>query len=691
MNKIFTTLVMTVVSLTGFAAVNPADYPDMELGKEYELHFKENFKGKYTPTEDGMMIEYGVMPVYTLSADGELELLETSYAGYIFGKQAWQFRATKGTTYFFADDFVMYDCKFSIDLSPAMKLVKTYPAAGLVYDPAAYNCVEMTLNQLATVEGATIKCGSVEAQVPVSVIGSNVGVDCNEQLDKWYTDSKIAGGEELTVILTGVRDMLDQPTENISVTYVAGHAPIRMVESKLPAKVLSWYANPEEDSKAVFTFSGPIQAKPMVHLCYAPIELGYEYIDTLATQVSGNILTIDLAGKRRTSEDMSTSGRTDSSIYLQLLNLKDDAGQVVWSPGQGTIGTFLYSLPFKNIKRLDITSEFTPAPGAKLADTNEIKIYFNCADHLKYSGVKFAAGDLDMFVSMDQISVEQITATEVELTVPVPAQFKTQKNVVVTLTDLTSDEGYDHTSDISALYNGFVVNFCNIIANSSIAQIKAGFPIKAETNLVAGEKLTMTFLDPKGTPMFGPAELTSAGAGVYNGVVTRELTFDSGLVYTLRFDCAEGSAVIPFKGASVTVEYSPNQLVSIDPANGSEIAPDQVITVTFDGMVEVAMADSPFKATPVDPADGLADVWTFTLSEKLTGEVTLSFTVTDTDELPVQGNDVENHFVYTFKVTDTGLISVELPTAARIYDLQGRPAPRPTHGLYIINGKATKL
>lgn len=695
MHKLFTTLVLALATLTGLAAVNPADYLDMKLGKEYELKFMDTFKGKFTPTEDGMLVEYGAMPVFTLSANGELELLETNYAGYIFGKQAWQFRAVKGTTYFFADDFVMYDCKFSIDLSPAMKLVKAYPAAGRVYDLAAYGGIELTLNQLATVDAAIVKCGEHEGKVSVSVIGSNVGVACNELLEKWYAEGKINGGEELSVTLTGISDMMGNPAENITVSYIAGHAPVRMLESQLPDKVLSWYASPELNSKATFTFSGPIQAKPLVRLCYAPIELGYEYIDTITPQVNGNTLTIDLAGKRRTSADMSTSGRTDPMIYLQLLNLKDSTGQVVSSPGQGTIGTFLYELPFQNIERLNITSEFTPAAGAKLLNTNEIKIYFNSADHLTYSGVRFAAGDMETIIGMDQIGLEQISATEVELTVAVPNQFKGLKNVVVTLANLIADEGFDHTADISALYNGFVVNFCNVVAHSKVAQMAPGFAIKAETNLAAGEALSMAIIGPDGKSIFGPAEMNCTSTGTYIGVVTQQLAFTMGLTYTLQFTCTEGTVSIPFMGATAPVEYSPTSLVSISPDSGSDIASDQAVTVTFDGMVELQLLNDSatlFSATPVDPESGFANVWTLTPTAGANGTITLAFKAFDMDGLQIHNaNSIDSSFAFTYKVTTSGINTLSLPAAARIYDLQGRPVANPSHGLYIVNGRTLRL
>lgn len=699
MKKVTAILTLCAVSaLSAGATVNPTDFPDLELGKEYTLEMYKTFRGKYTPTDNGQIIEYGAVPVYILQ-NGELSNLTSDdgykYAGYINGKQAYQFSVTAGVTYFFYDDFVMDNGVFSIELNPEIKMTESFPEIGAVYDPADNSFIELAFNQNITIGKATVKIGTLSANVETIVSGANVSIMLNDVLHQWYNEDKIKGGEELVVTLSSIKDGLGNAVTDLTYSFKTANKPVELVDYSLPVELLSWY-NGDEAAKAIFTFSGALAQNPNVELCYAPVELGYEYTEKLNAQVDGNTLIVDFGGVRRTAAEMSTSGRNDAQIYLLLMSLKDANGQTVWSDGQGTVGSFMYEIPFAEIPRLNITSEFNPSTGSSLETAKTVNIYFNCADHLTYSGVSFTSGSDKAVVCLDAITVDRISDSEVELIVPIPAGWNDKQNVIISLEGLTSDDGYDHSSEISAKYNGFTLIYCSIKNGARMKSLSKGSIVKVETNLGDDASLSLSISD-----LFGPVDMTPSGDGVFMLTMPETVVFEKDEIYTVEFIATPGGTeTITIIGDTTPYEYSDLELASVSPEDGSYIVPDAEIQLTFTGLVAISAAEGsiPFAAIPENDSEtpGFDYKWTLKLENVSDdGIATLAFTATDQDGKILKGNmgvDADSYFTLTFTVTSAGISVVETSSdASAFFDLQGRRVVTPKSGIYIHNGKKIKL
>lgn len=689
-------MAMAVVSvLPAIADVNPADYQEIELGKEYPMVQYKSFRGRYTATEKGQIIEYAHVPVFLLKS-GQLELITEEegykYAGYINGKQAYQFPVNPGVTYYFEDSFVMDDGVFSIEMNPELHLLTSEPKVGTVYNPAVDYCVQLVFNQNINIGKATLSVGTLSSDVETHSVGSTVSVMINDDLRQWYNADKIKGGDEITVTLSSLTDGLGTPIEDQVFKYVASAKPVEMTSAELPAEILSWYGE-ENAAKAVFTFTGAMAADQSIQLCYAPVELGYEYTENLAAKVEGNTITVDFGGVRRTSEDMSTSGRTDAQIYLILNNLKDAEGNTVWSDGQGTIGSYMFEIPFAEIPRLDITSEFTPSLGSSLENAKNVKIYFTCADHLTYEGVAFTSGT-ETIVVTEGITVDRISDSETELTVPIPAGWNTKENVYVSLYGLVTDDGFDHSSELSAKFNGFTLIFCSIKNGSRVKSLTKGTIVKVETNLGADDKLTFEIVDK-----FGPANMTPFGDGVFMLTMPETVIFEKDEIFTVNFTATPGGVEsLTIYGDTAPYEYSDLELTDITPADGSDISADTKIRLTFTGLVQLLPVEGSVEfsavSNSVDDDSNYGYEWALTLNNVQEGKVTLAFSAMDMDYNVVKGNtgvDAESHFVYTFNVTSAGIIEISAKESGMTFDLQGRPAANPSKGIFIRNGKKIKL
>lgn len=697
MKKTILSLFLAATATMASAAVDTSEFITLELGKEYPVKEFQPFKGKITIPDNGTVIMYGVVDVCTLSND-ELTELPTEFAGYINGLQAYQFAATAGTTYYLVKDFPMLSFNLRLEMNPEVKILSSIPAEGAVYDPAEQPFVELAFNQNVTIAEASVACGSLSEVVTTAVNGSNIAVNVNEVVNKWFNDNSITGGEDLTVKLSDVKSASDASGKDITLKFKASAKPYKMVSSSLPKTIYSFMPESADSTKAVFTFDGPIAQNPNIQLCYSPIDLGYEYTEPLEAVVEGNTITVDFAGKLRASDQMSALGAKLPSFDIRLYTIRDTRGQVVATETTGSVGSFRFQVPYVEIPRLNILSSFTPAAGAELADESDIKIYVNNADKLSFSGVKFVSGTDTVIVEKNNLTISNPSPAEVEISVAIPQGWNTKENVVVSLADLKTNDGYDHSTDVQAKYNGFVITFSDPANGAKVDRLTKDRTITIDSNLPAGVALSLSITDPDNNVIYGPASMTERSQGSYVHTVEKEIKFLSDNTYTIKFSTADGKTEsIAIIGASVPYAYSDTEFSSISPADGSEVANAAEITVTFTGLasIEKAADSANFTAKPASEGETFDYQWILTLDPSESGMVNIIFSASDeTGELIAgnQGEDAASHFMFTFSVTPGAIQAIEIsPATNSIFDIQGRPLAKPVRGINIINGRKTLI
>lgn len=686
--------ILFVATAISAAAINPDDFPTLELGKDYATQPYKEFKGKLIAPETGIIIEYGTVPIYTLGEDNELQDLgedSWQYAGYINGRQAYQFHVTQGVIYYAYDSFVMDASTVRFEMNPKVEIVESFPNVGGVYDVADEEFITIILNQNITIGCATISCGELTEPIITRALGSNFSLLVRDVLIQWYNDKKVVGGETLTITLSDLKDSCGNDIDPITLSFIAAGEPYVLVSSKLPEAIISYMPESSEATKAVFTFSGPMAANPNIQLCYSPVELGYEYYEPLDAVVEGNTITVDFAGKLRVSERMSPMGMTYPSFDLRLFSLRDARGQLVLS-GEGMKGSYHLQVPFYEIPRMEITSQFTPENGAYLTEDNKtVNIYFNNAKDIEYSGIRFTSHDETVVINKEAITVTPISEDEVELTANIPAGWIGKQDVYVSLADVKTPDGYDHTGEFSAKYNGFTLTFVNPAEGTKLASLVQGRTISVDSNLKAGDELLFSVL-ADGETVYGPTAMTERTAGSYVHAMQREVVLYSGISYQLVFRADNSEEIVNLIGSSAEFEYSPNEFLSIDPAEG-EVSGN--ITVKFAGLVALeAMPESvAFTASAgseIEDAEGYDNTWIISLGDAQ-GEVVLAFRATDMDNLTVQGNtgnEAQSYFRYVYNA-NSDIFEIEATEGLNdgIYDLQGRRLTHPLRGINVINGR----
>lgn len=684
-------LIASSVGLMASAAINPAEFPDLEFNTDYQLQQYKAFKGKITAPESGVIIEYGNIPASILTSAGELQMVpDWTYAGYINGKQAYQFEAKAGSTYYIYSDFVMDNGVISFAMNPQVKILGIYPEEGSVYDIASSEYVDITANQNITIGKATINVNDVSAEVEVRTYSSVSSILINAALSDWYEKGIINGGEAFKIALSDITDNMGNSANDIVINYTAAGKPYTLVDMEIPDPIFSWYPIDSNDAKAKFIFNGPVAPDPEVELGYSPVELGYEYSEILPATVDGDTIIVDLSGKLRTPELMSPSGMAYDFIDIRLYGIKDTRGQYMLA-SEGSIGSFHVRTPYRSLERINFATEFTPAYGSDLTNQTEIKIAYNYPNQMDFTDVVFTSG-----AETISIPKSELTIADGLITVKIPDGWNSKSNVLVSLAGLSTSDGYDHSSEFSAKYNGFAILFSNPSAGATLSALTKGRTITIDTNLNAGETVTFTFMNGNKVA-YGPVEMTEKYEGQYIHVMESDVVLYASEAYTMVFKARGTVETVAIKGQSVPFEYSDIELVKISPDEGASLNGGDQISVEFTGMVVIEKRDGSIEftaeghGTDAENSGGYDYIWNITLPDEVAGDFTLSFTASDENGKLVKGNSGNNEsscFVIHYKALSNIIEVMNSNDETQIiFNLNGHRLSAPVRGINIINGR----
>ena len=138
----------------------------------------------------------------------------------------------------------------------------------------------------------------------------------------------------------------------------------------------------------------------------------------------------------------------------------DTSGQYVYSAQDGVIGGFSFTFDELVVVTADVLSEFTPAPNSSLDGVAEIEIWITDEAKLSYDGVLFQYGsdkeNLDQQVVVENGLITKEADPDFEgaalLYVPVPGEIKGDYYIKVSLNNLSTADGLDHSQDVVADY-----------------------------------------------------------------------------------------------------------------------------------------------------------------------------------------------------------------------------------------------
>lgn len=727
-------------------AATPVDLGALQLDQAYEIPANMGeVGGTFTAPKSGELLFQGGLTWYTDAAHTTI-YKNASFKNYSdvvtpSGKNykvtTYTYNVTEGTTYYIYTDFSMNESAIKLSMGDAtsFNLVSSVPAAGKYLAATGKGNVILTFDVPVTGSDAKLVApdGTTASVTPISS-GNTLQFDVKAPLTVWYSDGKITKDSSITLrigrVAATVGSALYGTDGSFEISFKAAAAPVNLVSAVKPEQFKSFFSPADPEGKMVLTFSAPVKATKPAELTYGNREEADFYIEQIPVSVDGCNVTLDFTGKLRRGVDMlPTAATRPSTIELNIPNITDLDSNYVATSTSGSLGTFGYRFNFLDIPRANVMAQFTPANGESLEGVTEMQVWLNSLNSMTFSGFLFTydnAGEtataLVPLASATRVAGD--TPDEATFTFAIPAEVQGKKNVQVTLANLVTADGFDHSRDIRAVYDAFMLLESNPAEGAQLAAILNGDRILVATNYAEKyPELYMTYQirdlnpdDPTQAIVKSSTWFTRQPDGTYAAEVSGNYKLIRGHEYHLEVTAWEtemaynyqyapvGSAYITLFGLTEPFRGSDIQLLSVTPADGSRLAADATgITVEFDGMVtldpkstfilEGMGMTSNFKAlTPSEPlvdettGKSYSNIWNLEFAEGFlanrSGGVIVSMKPFDEQGLLVVGNTGTG---------ETSFFQFSFETAAHFADFDVNPMDEEEltsiHTVIVINEK----
>lgn len=719
------TAAICATSLTAVAAGTPLDFGQIELNKDYTIPgngFFEVSAWFVAPETGTLVVNSGnsgqLLPLYA-NEDHTVDVPATNdnatSTQYIF------YDVTAGNTYYLYQPFSMVGSTFYICMAKDLPLEIMYidPTPGSIVDYNNYPNIQITLNQSATVGSAgmimyqdrlTGKQGM--GQVSVKANGSIVNItNVYNTIKPLLQSGALKVGDEYSIYVQNLKSTAGGKTlpgtanGMTEFKYKCGNIPVILTKQVVPTEFESYWPAGTEAAKMQLTFNANIKADAEslgATLGYGDLEgpEGSYYVENIPLKVEGNTIYADFSGKLRTPQTMTPLFATTvyPTVTLQVYGIVDEYGVPVGSTGQGTVGSYSYSIPYNLIKYSIVSSEFTPGTGASLSGATEIEAYITGLDGISFDGFLLSTEDSEetLVIPMSEVEKEEDNGDDAVFYFTIPAEWAAKKSLNVTLNNVVSLDGYDHSNDIRVIYNGFALVSANPVNGSEFDVLADGTKITIVPNsyrtypdlYIEYEIEDLQPVNPEEPILKSYSWMNRQANGSYTAEVVGNYKMVLGHEYKVNFTAwpseammhedptsCLGSDYVIWKGLSAPFSFSPVTLTGVEPAMGEDVVlPSEKtdITLKFDGLVSITADKAfilrgmnftePFEA--ITPSEGVeeegvtyANEWTLTVSEsymsQLTAALQVSVQAVDQDGKLVEGNtgyEEQCFFLFTWDV-----------------------------------------
>lgn len=680
-------------------------------GVEYIIPSYQASSGYYTAPQTGRIQIEGAQDFVPYADIEHTEIINTNNLDNI-GKMKW-FEVEKGETIYFYTRFAMNRNIFvlyqdGISDNP-LKVSSIQPRLGERVDFNNYPAMTVDFNQeirlaqsTATISFTDRLTGKTcDLSTHASASGQLLTVTLYSVLRPYMESGAITLGDEFRVIVGGLTTTTGLPYAdadaegNAVFSFLCGALPVVAVRQYCPEPFLSYWAEGAPEGILTMEFDAPLMddGKTFVELGWgnAEGEVGEYYAEIITCEIDGNKLSADFTGKLRTPATMTPAfpNASYSSMMVKLNNVRDTSGMPVASPGQGTIGSYTFAPEYQLLERSTVIADFSPSNGSLLSSVSRVNVWLSGLSAIRFDGFTLTVTDKEDKVSSIIIPLKDVDVidqmdNEAEYEFDLPADVHANaKRVEITLANVLSIDGYDHSNDVRCMYGGFTITSATPRNGSEISVLAAGSEIFMRNNLSSTyPQLYVEYMIEEADPAYSnpvikeASRMTRNDDGSYTAIVDRDVKLMAGHNYKVIFTAWEdesshasnpdnilGSDYVIWKGLTPAYHYSGLSLISVEPAEDEVLTADtDKITLLFDGYVSLGKASGsnlrtyislgngetlPFKkVVPMDPMDyngtEVANEWQLVLPDDyvagLSAPLSVSFTAYDQDGAQLRGN-----------------------------------------------------
>lgn len=352
-----------------------------------------------------------------------------------------------------------------------VELVSTNPTAGRTFPWTAAGMVSVRFNKNIRFNSIKLHAGENKYDVDDIQSGSSIGFNITNALNQVSADSVVAPGEKFSIVISGLRDAdnadnLYNNTGELTIEYVMPYPQHNMVEAKVNGSqlnyltmndytFLSYYPVDGEDGVFTFEFDDDVKSVSSVSFTSGNIDLSAEgkyHKSELKYTIEDNKVIVDVRGVLRTvnalfpaiteSEEGEEGGMggtfSPSPITITLSYVLDSHGNAFYSAAPGSIGSYSFSMPYKELEdNVSLDGDNLPS-GAEVKTGTEVSIWISDAS------LKFDGFDVTYFVQ-DPAAVEGDTILNAQTAHVADYQSEPDaiEGVIVTFTMPDIDEAFE--------------------------------------------------------------------------------------------------------------------------------------------------------------------------------------------------------------------------------------------------------
>lgn len=481
------TLSFLILSLLASAAIaqnaDVVDWGEIIPDKVYEYKAMTPVQGYYTPTESGPMRCYitgDVVHVY----DDENHENRIMYDQYYYGSSGEKvhiYTVEAGKTVYFYNSFPMNDGSFRFSVGKEeISLQVSYPSTDETPLSISTNYrATITFNIPVKCTKCVLAVNDESVEVTPEIIDSSIVINWFATLRQWYREGKISAGDEMSVTITGLRDVNDSSNRpdfgdglgKLVLRYTMAGAPAELIrQSGTPnsgvTDMKTYYLPNGEEGLVKLVFSSDLDPnnQPLAEIQYGDqdnIELGL-YIEHPPLKVEGNTLTIDLRGVTRFPDQMVPGLTPLSNISLSVSRIKSADGQYVLTGSMSSPYSFGFSYFLRSVV-YSIAADWVPVAGSALEAGKEMEIWVLNGKQIQFDSVDFSfvkdGIPAKVSVPYSELKVEndayEPSALLYYLSAPA-LDADPDSEINVTLGGLMCADGLDHSSDICVRYKSSI-------------------------------------------------------------------------------------------------------------------------------------------------------------------------------------------------------------------------------------------
>ncbi len=486
--KVFTLIASIIIAGASHIYAAEQDLGVLVPDVEYTITQFATVTGQYTPTQTGpvkFIYSQGPLQLYSSADHSDDSAVYGTHAYTSSGQVVSYSELQAGTTYYIYDRMTMNGGTLIIrEGTTELEITGTTP----VSDPTASGYAPLSVSNNYTVSiffnfpvtcgNAFLIAGAERVSINAVATGSTIGCDISSAMMEFYRSGSLKEGDTVTVRVLQVKDALDSDNKyntngKVEIDFTVAAKPAELtattnVSFSNTDYIFDSYYLPDDPRAIVeleFDTLLSTSQTPQLTLKYGDtdnLDLGV-YREVINGHNEGNKAIFDLSGKIRRPIDMlpgSTADTQPTHMYGSFGNIYSADGQRAFTNKASNPTSFSASYRL-NVLQYAIAADFTPVRGGKLNPGDEMEIWIRNGDMIRFDAVLFAytsAGqDATVEVPYSDIKVETDPYSDDAMlyTFTVPAfEADPGTKVTVTLAGLMCADGLDHSTDITAVYEG---------------------------------------------------------------------------------------------------------------------------------------------------------------------------------------------------------------------------------------------